>query len=142
MYAVARQIYAHCIVKSMLTPNHHTHVIVTSDSKTMSITMEFNPFFAGIIARILDNPKFWSMKVGICPFSHKSISEVRYYCWVRRLGVQLALRFTPKVLSEKNISDLARHLISLAPSIVNHVLTNLTWCIVALSCWTPYAWTP
>lgn len=43
---------------------------------------------------------FWRMALGICAFSHKSISEIRHWWGEMMPGVQLLVQIIPKVLSE------------------------------------------
>lgn len=48
--------------------------------------------------------------VWICPFSRKSISEVRHWCQMRRCGAQWSFQFIPKVFCAVEVRALCRSL--------------------------------
>jgi hypothetical protein len=64
-------------------------------------------------------------------FSHKSISEVRHWCWAIRPGSQSAFKLFPKVFDEDEVRALCR------PVKFFHtdLDMDLTLCTGAFSCW-------
>lgn len=83
----------HYMTKSLRTPDQHIHVL-------LNILFQMSSPFAVIITfthlgRL--STRVWSMVVGICPISHKIISEVQH-SWRRRPGTQSAFQLIAKVI--------------------------------------------
>lgn len=71
------------------------------------------------------------MALWICSFSHRSISEIRHWCWVRRPGVQSTFHFISKVFSGIEVRILCRWLEIIHSSLGKpyHGLHGLALCL-------------
>ena len=71
----------------------------------------------------------------LLPYRHKSISEVRHWCWAIRPGSQSAFQFIPNVFNGLRSGCCAGQSSSSTPTLRNDFSMDLALCTGALSCW-------
>lgn len=112
----------HCRIRRLWTTNHSTHMCLCLEK---SFPYLFSLFVLIIIfIHLGSGVPLWS-------FSYKTITEIRYWCLMRRSGVQSAFQFIPKVLHcvlcANSLDVMAR-----CPHTFNHIVYAQTRKIVGL----------